>query len=200
VRSLFNMLPSFAAHNIANCVSSDPVFQCKARRVSRQITQAYRAHIGDSKFRRVMLLTTHSDAHSFSPSFRVHVTSVVQRGSREEMFRVAANRIVAAVADEQLVGVALGQDVCETMNVVADSSKRKPPVASRLSRSRPSPAFIWAWHLNTRPKGAFDRAIPLHMPLRNVVAKAMRANGVNHVPLITYSKITHKADNRAPQK
>ena len=124
-------------------------------------------------------------ASTFPPALRVHVLRVVQRRPCEEMRRIAANRVIAPMADKGFAGVAFGHNVGQPVNVMAGSLEGEAAVAPLLPRPWPFPALIIAALCDPKPERAAGRAISLEMPLAGERNRAVRASNNNHLPLIS---------------
>jgi hypothetical protein len=94
-----------------------------------------------------------------SAAFASHVHDVVTPGAQEQMRRITAGRVVAAVADKcfrKRRYVAVDENVGDSMRHRVTALEIHTTVAGGKSGSKPRPTFVWALFVNVIPKAISD--------------------------------------------
>lgn len=143
-------------------------------------------HIGFAQLRLEMSRSARTSSTTLTPTLGVHISGVIEGRTGEEMHRVAANRVVASVADKEASSIAAtGETVSQAVGVITNALERQPSISFSFAGARPLPTLVGATPLNAGPEGTRKRAISLNVPFPSVRNTAIRAPVNNHVPLIS---------------
>lgn len=127
---------------------------------------------------------------ALATTLHVHVSRIVERRPRKKVFWVAANWVVARVADEQAIRAPMSNLEGNAVGVVTSATEGKAAITPLRAGAGPFPAPARLLH-HAPPKGARDAAIPLSRSIRFKALRARSARYTYHVPLV--AKATEKA-------